>query len=57
LREVAITIGHTTHQDLLLDLGSPVRRFWKEDERLGKMWGDASAESAEGDCKSPHVTL
>ncbi|WVN88365.1 uncharacterized protein L203_103571 [Cryptococcus depauperatus CBS 7841] len=34
-----IIIGSTTAQDLLLDLGSPLRKFWKEDDRLERMWG------------------
>ncbi|WVQ72462.1 hypothetical protein IAR50_002014 [Cryptococcus sp. DSM 104548] len=42
-----IWIGQTTAQDLLLDLGSPLRKFWKEDDRLEKMWG---GESEPGGC-------
>ncbi|WVQ80750.1 hypothetical protein IAT38_002855 [Cryptococcus sp. DSM 104549] len=34
-----IIIGETTSQDLLLDLGPPLRKFWKEDDRLERMWG------------------
>ncbi|WWC94200.1 hypothetical protein V866_001040 [Kwoniella sp. B9012] len=36
---IPITIGETTSQDLLLDLGAPLRKFWKEDDRLSKIWG------------------
>ncbi|WRT66421.1 uncharacterized protein IL334_003377 [Kwoniella shivajii] len=36
---IPIMIGKTTSQDLMLDLGSPLRKFWKEDDRLEKMWG------------------
>ncbi|ODO09809.1 hypothetical protein I350_02026 [Cryptococcus amylolentus CBS 6273] len=42
-----IWIGKTTAQDLLLDLGPPLRKFWKEDDRLEKMWG---GESEPGGC-------
>lgn len=37
---VEILIGQTTSQDLHLDLGPPIRRFYKEDSRMSKMWGD-----------------
>ncbi|OXG40592.1 hypothetical protein C360_00364 [Cryptococcus neoformans Bt15] len=37
-----IILGQTTAQDLLLDLGHPLRKFWKEDDRLEKMWGGTS---------------
>ncbi|KAK8864448.1 hypothetical protein IAR55_001697 [Kwoniella newhampshirensis] len=37
-----IVIGETTSQDLLLDLGPPLRKFWKEDDRLERMWGGNS---------------
>ncbi|WWD17252.1 hypothetical protein CI109_101690 [Kwoniella shandongensis] len=37
-----IVIGETTSQDLLLDLGAPLRKFWKEDDRLERMWGGVS---------------
>ncbi|WWC70041.1 uncharacterized protein I206_103985 [Kwoniella pini CBS 10737] len=37
-----ITIGQTTAQDLILDIGSPLRKFWKEDDRLSKMWGNTN---------------
>nr|XP_019046369.1 hypothetical protein I302_05113 [Kwoniella bestiolae CBS 10118]OCF25299.1 hypothetical protein I302_05113 [Kwoniella bestiolae CBS 10118] len=44
-----ITIGETTSQDLLLDLGAPLRKFWKEDDRLEKMWGgDPHKENGKG---------
>ena len=36
---VEITLGLTTAQDVLLDLGPPLRKFWKEDERLDRVWG------------------
>ncbi|WWC89272.1 uncharacterized protein L201_004193 [Kwoniella dendrophila CBS 6074] len=44
-----IIIGETTSQDLMLDLGSPLRKFWKEDDRLEKMWGGSKA-STDGAC-------
>ncbi|WVF71511.1 hypothetical protein IAT40_006317 [Kwoniella sp. CBS 6097] len=39
---IEIIIGQTTSQDLSLDLGPPLRKFWKEDNRLEKMWGGHS---------------
>ncbi|EIW70358.1 hypothetical protein M231_05804 [Tremella mesenterica] len=33
-----IIIGQTTSQDLLLDIGPPLREFWKEDSRVSKIW-------------------
>ncbi|KAK4684206.1 hypothetical protein P7C73_g5990, partial [Tremellales sp. Uapishka_1] len=44
-----IVIHQTTAQDLLLDLGPPLRKFWKEDDRLQKMWG---GEAVHGGCKA-----
>ncbi|ORY83569.1 hypothetical protein BCR35DRAFT_303447 [Leucosporidium creatinivorum] len=31
---VVLSIGRTTSEDLMCDLGSPVRTFWKEDDRM-----------------------
>lgn len=45
-----IVLGQTTAQDLLLDLGPPLRKFYKEDDRLERMW--AATESPEGSCES-----
>ncbi|OCF40325.1 hypothetical protein I317_05892 [Kwoniella heveanensis CBS 569] len=39
---IEIVIGQTTSQDLSLDLGPQLRKFWKEDDRLEKMWGGHS---------------
>ncbi|WVQ99464.1 hypothetical protein IAU59_006599 [Kwoniella sp. CBS 9459] len=39
---IEVVIGQTTAQDLSLDLGPPLRKFWKEDDRLEKMWGGHS---------------
>lgn len=36
---VEINLGETTAQDLLIDLGPPLRKYWKEDDRLGRVWG------------------
>ena len=44
-----IVLGQTTAQDLLLDLGPPLRKFYKEDNRLERMW--AATESPEGSCE------
>ncbi|ORY33951.1 hypothetical protein BCR39DRAFT_230785 [Naematelia encephala] len=46
--ELEIKINETTSQDLLLDLGPPLRKYWKEDERLERMWGAGDAEK--GSC-------
>lgn len=45
-----VVLHETTSQDLLLDLGPPLRKYWKEDDRMAKMWGSvANGKSAEGD--------
>lgn len=36
---IEINLGDTTAQDLLIDLGPPLRKYWKEDDRLGRVWG------------------
>ncbi|WVR07086.1 hypothetical protein IAU60_004125 [Kwoniella sp. DSM 27419] len=41
-----VLLGETTAQDLLLDLGPPLRKYWKEDERLERMWGGESLPGA-----------
>lgn len=33
-----MVLHETTGQDLLLDLGTPLRKFWKEDDRLERVW-------------------
>ncbi|WWC62023.1 uncharacterized protein I303_104610 [Kwoniella dejecticola CBS 10117] len=45
-----IIIGETTAQDLILDIGSPLRKFWKEDDRLSKMWGGKPNDQGAGAC-------
>ncbi|CAD6564705.1 MAG: hypothetical protein TREMPRED_000250 [Tremellales sp. Tagirdzhanova-0007] len=46
-----VIIGETTAQDLLLDLGPPLRKFWKEDDRVERMWGGAeSTDDEKGAC-------
>ena len=48
-----VIIGETTAQDLLLDLGPPLRKFWKEDDRVERMWGGAeSTDDEKGACES-----
>ena len=44
-----IALGETTSQDLLLDLGPPLRKFYKEDNRLQRMWGMTSND--QGSCE------
>jgi hypothetical protein len=46
-------LGETTGQDLLLDLGPPLRKFWKEDDRMARMWG-ADSEAHDGECRRRH---
>lgn len=46
-----IVIGQTTSQDLLLDLGPPVRRYWKEDDRMERMWGSGQTGTQAGSCE------
>ncbi|GFZ43882.1 hypothetical protein JCM24511_01602 [Saitozyma sp. JCM 24511] len=45
-----IIIGQTTGQDLLLDLGPPLRKFWKEDDRMERIWGRADTKLEDGEC-------
>jgi hypothetical protein len=37
---IDIVVGDTTAQDVLLDLGPPLRKFVKEDDRMDRIWGD-----------------
>ncbi|KAL1411568.1 hypothetical protein Q8F55_002532 [Vanrija albida] len=51
---VEIVLGETTSQDLLVDLGPPLRTYWKEDDRLDHVWGterdgDSDANGQEAD--------
>lgn len=41
--QVQVTLNDTSAQDLLLDLGPPLRKYWKEDDRMDRMWGKPSA--------------
>lgn len=53
-----IIIGETTAQDLLLDLGAPPRKYWKEDDRVARMWGSSeSTEDDKGGCGSEESML
>lgn len=47
--DVEIVLQETTAQDLLLDLGTPLRKYWKEDDRLDRVWG---AERNGGDAQA-----
>ena len=47
--EVDIILGETTTQDLFVELGDPVRRYFKDDERIARMWG---VQSDTGGCGS-----
>lgn len=40
-------IGETTGQDLLLDLGPPLRKYVKEDDRMERIWGATRDETSE----------
>jgi len=48
-RPVDILIGETTAQDILLDLGAPLRKFVKEDDRMERIWGDQTQTKANSD--------
>lgn len=37
-----LELGEATSQDLLLALGPPLRKFFKEDDRMERMWGGIS---------------
>jgi hypothetical protein len=45
---IDIIIGETTAQDLLLDLGSPLRKFVKEDDRMERIWGGQASGGGKG---------
>jgi hypothetical protein len=45
---IDILIGETTAQDILLDLGSPLRRFVKEDDRMERIWGGQASGGNKG---------
>jgi hypothetical protein len=40
---IDVVIGETTSQDILLDLGPPLRKFVKEDDRMERIWGSESS--------------
>jgi hypothetical protein len=44
---IEITIGETTAQDILLDLGAPLRKFVKQDGRMERIWGAETAPPSE----------
>jgi hypothetical protein len=48
-----VDFGKTSSQDLLLDLGPPIRKYWKEDDRMARMWGTMGGGNADddGDCE------
>lgn len=46
--EIRVELGKTTSQDLLLDLGPPLRKFYKEDSRISRIWAKES-RSATGE--------
>ena len=53
--DLRIIIGETTAQDVLLDLGAPIRKYWKEDDRIATVWGSHELEDGnggDGDCES-----
>ncbi|KAL7421597.1 hypothetical protein Q5752_003366 [Cryptotrichosporon argae] len=37
--DFTVEIGRTMAQDLMMELGAPVRDYFKEDDRLQRMWG------------------
>nr|CRX79075.1 hypothetical protein ls5930a1_00122 [Leucosporidium scottii] len=43
---VVLRIGATTSEDLMCDLGSPVRTFWKEDDRMSIHGSRSSVDPA-----------
>lgn len=50
---MTITLGDTTAQDVLLDLGPPLRKYWREDDRLDRVWGAAKRVPVGHDATSP----
>jgi hypothetical protein len=50
---VSITLGETSAQDVLLDLGPPLRKYWREDDRLDRVWGPVRRVPPGHDATSP----
>ena len=44
--DIRIDLDKTTSQDLLLDLGPPLRKFYKEDSRISRVWAKESRSSS-----------
>ncbi|BEI86764.1 hypothetical protein CcaverHIS002_0701100 [Cutaneotrichosporon cavernicola] len=51
--DVNIMLGETTAQDVLLDLGPPLRKYWREDDRLDRVWGPPRRVPPGHDATSP----
>ena len=49
-------IGETTSQDLLLDLGPPLRKYVKEDDRMERIWGATQEGTSELALRSSEST-
>lgn len=59
-KPLVIRIGETTAQDLTLDLGAPLRVYYKEDDRMGIHSGSETSPDTrmpETECKFIPVTL
>ena len=55
---IVLQIGQTTSEDLLCDLGSPVRSFWKEDVRFHPQTSPSHANILAGPSLHPlHLAL
>ncbi len=47
---LTIRINETLAQDLLCDLGPPLRKYWKEDNRISEVWaGGGSGQVGDWD--------
>lgn len=53
---IEIVIGETTTQDILLDLGSPLRKFVKEDDRMERIWGGQASGGNKGSMSSSPIS-
>ncbi|KAM0748079.1 hypothetical protein T439DRAFT_328065 [Meredithblackwellia eburnea MCA 4105] len=58
---IVLQIGKTTSEDLLCELGSPIRSFWKEDDRMSihsaSAQGDAALSPNPYFISHPHLGL
>ncbi|KAI5475626.1 hypothetical protein MNV49_001087 [Pseudohyphozyma bogoriensis] len=53
---ISLVLGQTTSEDLLCELGSPIRSFWKEDDRMSIHTTSSSTTSDPSLLPNPYFT-